>query len=399
MPDPAWPSSPPEANYLRLAGGGAGGTATTTASGAAWQAVMAVDESALSASAVNTSATAADFRGVGGTNSASAAVGLNTALQLLAAWVQEKVPIAASAVGAYDTAVSSMIPAAVSLANRAEQAADVALNPAVFGALTPAIVALDCEYFGEHWPHNAGIGVAYGATLTALVTALAVPPPFAPAGASPASAAGAAGALAQTAGRLASGEAIRESSRTAEGAVAPVEAIGQLTSVAGQPLQSAASAGQPLMGMFQAPLQALSGMSAMAPPRQGGSGPSDDWELADEVVPAPPGLSIGGVTGGGGAGGVTSGGVGAGGGLPVAGLTSYSRPTSTFAPEPAGRPVGLKAGFLGAAEPRAVVSTGPGGPLPVSASPAGMLHRGHPGSTADGADGVAHARVVVARRE
>jgi PPE-repeat protein len=99
-------------------------------------------------------------------------------LQLLAGWVQQKPPIAFSGVAAYQAALAAMIPAEVSLANRAEQAADVAMNPMVLGALTPAIVALDIIYFGEHWPQNASAGTAYGAALAALVPALAVPPPL-----------------------------------------------------------------------------------------------------------------------------------------------------------------------------------------------------------------------------
>lgn len=182
MPDPSWPSSPPEANYLRLVGPGATGTATTLASAAVWQALMAGHEVAFSASSLNSAATAVNFEGLGGLGSATAATGLNTALQMLAGWVQEKPPILASAVAAYETAVSSMIAAEVSLANRTAQAADVAMNPMVLGALTPAIVALDAEYFGEHWPHNAGAGAAYGAALNALVPALTVPPPMAPPG-------------------------------------------------------------------------------------------------------------------------------------------------------------------------------------------------------------------------
>lgn len=88
MPDPAWPSSPPEANYLRLIGPGAAGTATTLASGAAWQALMAANEVAFTTSTVNTTATAVDFEGVGGAASAATCTGLNTALQLLSMWVQ-----------------------------------------------------------------------------------------------------------------------------------------------------------------------------------------------------------------------------------------------------------------------------------------------------------------------
>ena len=105
MPDPSWSSSPPEVNYLRLAGPGVAGTATTVASAAAWQALAIGDELGASASALNATATAVDFEGVGGLSSIAAVTGLNTALQMLAGWAQEKPPIAASAVSAYETAV------------------------------------------------------------------------------------------------------------------------------------------------------------------------------------------------------------------------------------------------------------------------------------------------------
>jgi PPE-repeat protein len=86
--DPAWPASPPEVNYLRLAGPGAAGTASTLASAAGWQALAAGGEIAASASTLNASATAPDFQGVGGLSSAAAAGRLNSTLHLLAGWVQ-----------------------------------------------------------------------------------------------------------------------------------------------------------------------------------------------------------------------------------------------------------------------------------------------------------------------
>lgn len=89
MPDPTWPSSPPEANYLRLVGPGAAGIATTVASGAVWQALTISDELAFSASVINTSRTAVDFEGVGGVSSTAAIAGLNAALQVLAGWARE----------------------------------------------------------------------------------------------------------------------------------------------------------------------------------------------------------------------------------------------------------------------------------------------------------------------
>lgn len=70
-------------------------------------------------------------------------------------------------------------------------------------------------------------------------------------------------------------------------------------------------------------------------------------------------------------------GIGAGGGaggLPTSGITSYSRPTSTFAPENAGRPAGQSGVGPGAAEWRGPTTTGGG--LPMGPAGAGMLARG-----------------------
>ena len=101
MPDPAWSSSPPEVNYMRLCGPGSAGTASTLANCAAWQALMATNEALFAASTANATTTALDFQGVGGASSTVAVTGLNTALQLLSGWVQEKPPIAAGALAAY----------------------------------------------------------------------------------------------------------------------------------------------------------------------------------------------------------------------------------------------------------------------------------------------------------
>ncbi len=407
MPDPSWPSSPPEANYLRLVGPGAMGTATTLASAAAWEALMASHEVAFSASTLNTAATALNFEGLGGISSTTAATGLNTALQLLAGWVQEKPPILTSAVSAYETALSSMIPAEVSLANRAAQASDVAINPLVLGALTPAIVALDVEYFGEHWPHNAGAGAAYGAALNALVPALAVPPPLAPPGASPAAPASAAAAVAETAGQAAAGEAMKESGQAAklaaDSTVGPTEGISQATQAVSTLVQPLQSAMQPLMGMFQAPMQALQSLGSLPQslgqfgdsPLAGAAGVPAAM-LADPVGPgAADAVGAGGASGG--PAGLASGGSAApGGGVgggPGAALTSYTRPTSSFASENSGRPVGLKPGLLSATELRGPTTTAGGGPVPVSPARAGMLRD----SKGDNDNGdVLRARVLAA---
>jgi hypothetical protein len=409
MPDPTWPSSPPEVNYLRLVGAGAAGTATTMASAAVWQALAGSAEVAASVSSLNAVSTAPSFEGVGGTSSFTAATSLNGSLHLLAGWAQEKPPIAASAVWAYETAVSSMIPAEVSIANRAEQAADVALNPLVLGALTPMIVALDAEYFGEHWPHNASAGAVYGSALAALAAALAVPPPISPPGASPMAPATAAAAVAQSAGQAAAGEALKVSGQAAElagdGVAGPAQAVGQAGSMVAQPIQAAAGAAQPVLGMFQSPVQAAQSLASLPQSMLGVFGGAAGGALAREpVVPLIPaaggagavGIGAGAGSGAGSVGAATVGaGVGAGvGGVPGAGLTNFTRPNSSFSPENSGgRPVGLKTGLLGAADVKAA-GTAPmsGAAMPVSPAHAGMLAQSK--DSKDQED-VAHARVVL----
>ncbi len=403
MPDPSWPCSPPEVNYLRLVGPGAAGTATTMASAAAWQALAAGNQLAFSASTLNTAATAADFEGVGGMSSTAAVTGLNAALQLLAGWAQEKPPIAASAVWAYETAVSSMVPAEVSAANRAEQSAAVALNPLVLGALTPAIVALDTEYFGEHWPHNASAGAVYGAALAALAAALAIPPPISPASASPAAPAAAAAAVAQSAGQVA-GEALKESGQAAQlagdGVAGPAEVAGRAGSMMVQPIQAVTGAMQPVLGMFQSPLQAFGGLAALPQSMMGSLGINPGVPALETGTPVPL-LAAGGAPGalgfgsGGGAGSGTVGAAGGGGvGLPGAGLTSFTRPNSSFAPENSGgRPLGLKTGLLGAGEFTVPGPTATGtAAMPVTPAHAGMLAQGK--SQGDQEE-VVRARVVL----
>jgi hypothetical protein len=105
--------------------------------------------------------------------------------------------------------------------------------------------------------------------------------------------------------------------------------------------------------------------------------------------------AAGSLMAGGGAGGLgatAAGGAGGLGAFPGAGLTSYTRPTSSFEPETGGRPTGLRAGVLNAAELRGpTASTGMGG-APMPLAPAGML--GRAGGESD-KDSVARARVVL----
>lgn len=366
---------------------------------------MVSHEVALALSTLNTSVTALNFEGVGGLSSATAITGLNTALQLLAGWVQAKPPVLASAVAAYEVALSAMIPAEVCIANRVEQAADVAINPAVLGALTPAIIALDTEYFGEHWPHNASVGVAYGATLAALAATLAIPPPISGPGASATAPVTAAAAVAQASGRAAAeGTLTGPMAKSAIGAPAvPTEILGQVGQAMTQPIQGALGSMQSAMGMFQTPVSALQSLASM-PQLTSGSPRGTGLETDPGVIPLSAAVLLGGSSPigeagigvpGTGTGTIGSGGVATPSGVTGPGLTSYARPASSFAPEAAGRPTGLKTGLLSAAEFQGGTPTGSGGPVPVSAGQPGLLGRGK--EVGDRDDGP-RARIVAGAR-
>jgi len=170
------------------------------------------------------------------------------------------------------------------------------------------------------------------------------------------------------------------------------------------PLQSAM---QPLLGMFQAPMQAVQSLAGLPQSMLGQLSGLSGASLAGEAeMPAAmlaaaaspgagaaggAGAGLGGVGGLGAAGGSVGGGAGVGS-VPGPPLTSYTRPTSSFAPESSGRPVGLRNGLLSAAELRGPTTAG-GGALPVSPANAGMLGRG---KGEDNNDDVAHARIVLA---
>ncbi len=258
-----------------------------------------------------------------------------------------------------------------------------------FGQNTPGIVERDCEYFGEHWPHNSGVGWAYSGALSALIAALTVPPPIAPMGASPVAPAAAAEAVAQAAAQTGMHNAVQASGQVAQsagqGAASPAEATGQLSSLL-QPMQMVSSATEPLKQMLQAPMQAMQGVTSLPQSMmQGFGGMFPAAGAPSGVAAAESAVAAGGMAGSAGGGG------GAAGGFPGAGLTSYTRPTSSFEPEAGGKPTGLRAGVLNAAEVRGpTVSTG-GAPMPMT--PAGMLARGEAGKDAD--KDVLRARVVV----
>jgi PPE family len=389
MPDPRW-TGPPEVIALIFE---AGSPASVIANNVVWVTETANKEVSTALSAFNTLATAAQWQGIGSVASVVAATGLNAGLQTLVGWTAEKISVTQAAVEAFTIARSSVIPSLVSQTNRDEWTVLNATN--FFGQNTPGIVERDTEYFGEHWPHNSSIGWSYSGALAALVAALAVPPPAAPMGTSPAAPAAAAEAVAQAAAQTGMNDAMQVSSQATQGAgqasSAPAEAGSQLGSLMQQPLSMVSSVTEPLQQVVKTPMEALQGMTSLPQSfaqAMGGmfSSAGAPNAAAAEAIAEP-------VVAGGAAGGLGAGSAGGAGAFPGAGLTSYTRPTSSFAPEAGGRPTSLRAGVLNAAEVRGpTVSTGMGG-TPVPMTPAGMLARG--GGSESDKDAVTRARVVV----
>ncbi|SON59760.1 PPE family protein PPE18 [Mycobacterium simulans] len=383
MPDPRW-TGPPEVVAAIFE---AGSPASVIANNVVWVTETANKELSAGLSALNTLATAAQWQGVGAVASTVAATGLNVGLQTLVGWTAAKINITQAAVEAFTIARSAVIPSVVSVTNRVET--QVLNDTNIFGVNTPAIAEREGEYYGEHWPHNSSVGWTYSGALSALIAALAIPPPIAPMGASPAAPAAAAETVAQAAAQTGMNNAVQASSQVAQTAgqttSAPAEATGQLSSLMQQPMQMMSSATEPLKQLAQMPMQAMQGFSSLPQSMMqamGGMFPTGGGASSAAAAVAEPVAAAGGTAGGAAGGG--------GGAFPGAGLTSYTRPTSSF--EPGGRPTSLRAGVLNAAEVRGPTASGMGG-APMPMTPAGMLGRGN-GAESD-KDAVARARVVV----
>ncbi|MDT5350414.1 MAG: hypothetical protein QOH91_3701 [Mycobacterium sp.] len=390
MPDPRW-TGPPE---LIAATFEAGSAASVLANNLVWVTETANKELSMGLSAINTIVTAAQWQGLGAIASMVAATGLNAGLQTLVGWTAHKIGVTQAAVEAFVIAQSTVIPSVVSQTNRDEWVVLNATN--WFGQNTPGIVERDTEYFGVHWPHNSRVGWTYSGTTRALVAALAIPPPAAPMGASPAAPAAAAEAVGQAAGQTGMSNAVqvsRQVTQTAgQTAGTPADAGGHLSSLLQQPMSMVSSVTEPLKGMVQAPMQTFQGFSSLPQTMlqsMAGMFPTAASPNAAAAV-AEPVLAAGGTAGG--LGGASAGGAGGLGAFPGAGLTSYTRPTSSFEPESGGRPVGLRAGVLNAADLRSPTATTGLGGAPMPLTPAGMLARGSGGESEKD---VARARVVV----
>ncbi len=391
MADPGWAARTPEENDLLLKGGV--GVGTHLANQAAWMALAATHHASGVASAINTATTSASWLGAGSVASVANVTMLNASLHGLAGWVDVKGPVVATAISAYQTANGAMRPAPECIANRDEWGVDNGINPLVLGALTPRIVSLDVQYFGVMWPNNSAVGASYGAILTSLTQSLAIPPPVAGLGASPAAPAQAASAVGEAAAQVGAGDGMRSA----------FQGVQQGTSSAGQaasggqdfmsqagsfmePVQSmmgaVPQAMQAPMQMMQAPMQMMQALQSMMgmfanPGAMGGAAPGVSAVSATEV-------SAVGASGGGGAASL------GGAGMPA---TSFTRPVSAFEPGGSGRPVGLRpSGALGAEAIRPQTTT-VGGGTPMGGMPVGHGAGGERGSR-DKSEQPATVRVV-----
>ncbi|HZU46862.1 MAG TPA: PPE domain-containing protein [Mycobacterium sp.] len=397
MPDPLW-FGPPESVAALLE---TSDPSTVVANIAAWLSEAISHEVSMGVSVANIAATMEQWIGLGGVASALKGNELNFAgLAPMMAHCLKHVSIGQAAVEANTVARSSVIPAAVCTGNRASWKALVDTN--FCGCNTPGIVALDTQYFGHFTPQNMNIGLTYASTLTGLMGLIAsTPPPITPMGASPAAAA----APAESAGEAAASNAAglptlpTEAAQAAGSTASPMESVGQFLGPMQQVVSSVPQAAQSFasgptqflqsgMQAFSSPVQSLMGMFPGMMSQQGAAAVEPLAAAAEPIA-----------AGGGGAASLGSGAAGSVGGVGYsgAGLTSFTRPASTFEPELGGRPTGLKAsGLLSSAQmsgPTTAAPTG-GGAMPVSPAAAGMLGRENGDSDKDK---VTHARIVIER--
>lgn len=398
MADPLW-FGPPESVAALLE---TSDPSTIVANIAAWLSEAISHEMSMGMSLANIAATMEQWIGLGGASSALKGTELNFAgVAPMMAHCLKHVTIGQAAVEANAAARSAVIPSAVCVANRTEFAVDNSIN--FFGFLTPRIAELEAEYT-EYWGQNSSTAAGYFGALNSLTGAIAgTPPPFTPLGASP----GALATPAETVAQSAANTGVQASSGVAEtageaAASAPADMTGQLGSVLQQGQGLISSAAGPLQQLAGAPTQGLQGISStLTSPLQTFMGAFSSMSPSNAAAAETATAEAVGATLGGGGGGAAAG-LGAGGGAGIgysgAGLTSFTRPASTFSPETVGgRAAGLKpGGLLSAADLRGPTTTaGMGGAgIPMSPAAAGML--GRQGANAE--DGkVSRARIVVDR--
>ncbi|MUL78754.1 PPE domain-containing protein [Mycolicibacterium sp. CBMA 226] len=353
---------PPEANYTLMSSGDLGTSLLAAVAGHETVADMLLEE--LTAMGINASSTAMiGWQGPGGTAmemSAAEFIGICTMVE---GWVREGQVATAEMAAAHATALDAMIPAEVSLTNRSTQAALVATN--VFGIHTGEIAFLEGQY-QAFWVQNATQRTVYGGAVTAGLSTLATPAPFAPNAADPAEPAlGVAQAAAQDTGESALQNSSQAMTQVAnepskdlmggEGSSMMGELVGQFGSMAGQ-FGQVTQMGQQLPQMLGQAPQMFSGMLGPLTNSMGMGGATQ--ALAPEAAAGAitPVSSLGGATSalGGGGGGLGSGG--------SALSSTFVRPASSFNPPGSPTlPTGWQGGQANEANGSRGGSTGGGG--------------------------------------
>ncbi len=401
----SWSAFPPEVNAGQLMLGDQG--ASIEAAAIAYDVLAAALMAEAAQMAATTGSAAADgFIGAGGTAMMATAVPYIAALQTLAAWVEQSAASAAAILQAYVTAKAAMIQVPVCETNRVSQAGFVATN--IIGQNTPAIIALDMEYFDFFWPLNASNMGGYEGIVTTVITTLGIPPPPAPMTANPAGMAAQAGAIGEAAATggvnaamSQSMNTISQSSGTVGGtaqtaAAAPqsmasmapqmMSQLGQLPQMFGQIPQMLGQFPQ-MMGQFPQMAMGMLGPLSQGMGAGGTGGIDKAAATLDQTTLAATtdAARVGG--GGGGAGGV-------GGATGV--MSSFTRPTGSFnAPGPPKLPTGWAPGSATAPEVASSVQptagSGTGG---LYGAPAAAGAAGHMGRDERGKEGSAEGRTM-----
>jgi PPE-repeat protein len=317
---------PPELNHTLHSMGDLGESLMQAAAGHEMVADMLIAE--MTAMGLNTSTTAmVAWQGPGGVMMQMSAQEFIEVCALASMWARMSSTQAAEVVAAHSTALQSMVPAEVSLANRTTYAGLAASN--LLGQNTPAMMALDAQYYGVFWTNNATQRSAYGGAATSALGAITEPAPFSPTAADPA---GPAAAVAQDAGSEA-GEGGFQAGAQSMGDVADGGGMSgsmgsQFSSMLGSAVQPLASAGQSLPSMATQAPQMFSGLlGPLTSSMNGLNGSSAAASLAPEAAGAaglPGALGGAGALGGGGGGGLVSG--------SSALSSTFVRPASSFSP-------------------------------------------------------------------
>jgi len=347
-----WPGIDPASAYMTMTGGA--WAAPMHAAGAALDALGAQVEMTVAASAVNASATAANWTGSGAAASAASGAELGADQSVYSMLSLLKSEILHSAGELHTTTVPQMVTHIQADANRGEWGIDNAINPWVLGMLTPRLIDLDTEYFGFMWPNNASAGLRYGAGLDALGAALsglsALP---SLAGGSVAAPAMAAADVASNAGMSMMSAVMSATEQAATSAISPATSG---ASQAGSPVsQSQLSAPNPSsstsgispMAAVQSRGPVSPSLAQSQPPALGMFAPP---AAAAALTPSAPSPAM-----------PASPPVQAMTPSAVPGVTSFAKPAEPFNPPPpsGGKAVGLKPGMLNASALRGPVGTTP----------------------------------------